>query len=416
MLSEMARYITHKEQPLSMGGCMSFVRLVIRGCDQPMYKRIHHRKLVGEIKNQFTTIKNELRAIFAYQNNKVLITSDIWTTGKHGLGYSCVIGHWIDDQWVLQKRILSFRVLDSPHTTNVIEVLQEYNLKRDMDNKVFSISFDNTSNNIASIDIFKRSQNPIMNGAMFHQKCACHILNLVVKAGLKIETVKLLIIKFKDALNHIVSNQEKKQQFTLMCINYGLSKLRVPWDIDTRWNSIYRFLHRCLPYHAVIGEFLRCFTPEGMTLEPSVEEWEQLERLQKFLETFFKAIVQLSRSYSPTSFELLKHLYSISKVYRELEQAETRDKSLTPIVDAMKQKFLKYWEDIPLLAIIANCLNPTYKKYYTIRMIQAYKDNLHLSNTGVEAYVNLKFDEMFNIYNSRMVDNQNPSSSRHAPR
>jgi uncharacterized protein YceK len=63
MLSEMSRYITHKEQPISMGGCMSFARLVIRGCAQPMYKMIHHRKLVGEIKNQFTTIKNELRAI-----------------------------------------------------------------------------------------------------------------------------------------------------------------------------------------------------------------------------------------------------------------------------------------------------------------------------------------------------------------
>ena len=206
------------------------------------------KKLVGEIKNQFTTIKNELRAIFAYQNNKVSITSDIWTAGKHGLGYSCVTGHWIDDQWVLQKRILSFRVLDSPHTANVIfksiiEILQEYNLKRDMDNKVFSISFDNASNNIASIDIFKRSLNPIMNGAMFHQKYDCHILNLVVKTGLKTETVKLLIIKFKDALNHIVSNQERKQRFALMCVNYGLSKLRVPWDIDTRWNSTYRFLH-----------------------------------------------------------------------------------------------------------------------------------------------------------------------------
>jgi hypothetical protein len=151
-----------------------------------------------------------------------------------------------------------------------------------------------------------------------------------------------LIIKFKDALNHIISNQERKQRFVLMCFNYGLSKLRVPWDIYTRWNSTYRFLHRCLPYHAVIGEFLRSSTLEGMTLEPSVEEWEQLERLRKFLEFFFKATVELSCSYSPTSFELLKHLYSISKVYRELEQTETRDKSLTPIVDVMKQKFLKY--------------------------------------------------------------------------
>jgi Domain of unknown function (DUF4413) len=103
-------------------------------------------------------------------------------------------------------------------------------------------------------------------------------------------------------------------------------------------------------------------------------------------------------------------------MYRELEQVETQDKSLTLIVDAMKQKFLKYWEDIPLVVIIASWLNPAYKKYYTIRMVQAYKNNLHLYNTEVEAYVNSQFDEMFNIYNSRMIDNQNMSSSRRAPR
>jgi hypothetical protein len=273
----------------------------------------------------------------------------------------------------------------------------------------------NVSNNIASIEIFKRSLNPIMNGEMFHQKCACHILNLVVKAGLKTEAVKLLIIKFKDALNHIVSSQERKQKFARLCVHYKMSKLKVPWDIDTRWNSTYRMLNRCLPYKAVIGEALRGSIPEGLALELTNGEWEQLERVKEFLKTFFTATVQLSCSYSPTSFELLKHLYNISKVYSELEQAEIHDKSLTPIVDAMKQKFLKYWEDVPLLAVIANCLNPAYKKYYTIKFIERYKDNLHLDKTGVEAYVDSKFNEMFNTYSSRMSGNQNPSSSRAGP-
>jgi hypothetical protein len=90
----------------------------------------------------------------------------------------------------IKKRILSFRVLESAYTANVIfksiiEVLQEYNIKRNMDNKIFSISFDNANNNIASIDIFKRSLNLIMNGTIFYQKCTCYILNLVVKAALK---------------------------------------------------------------------------------------------------------------------------------------------------------------------------------------------------------------------------------------
>ena len=341
MLSELARYITHKEQPISMGNCISFARLVIRGCGQPMYKRFHHRKMVNEIKNQFTDRKNELRAIFAIATNKVSITSDIWTAGKHGLGYSCITGHWIDANWVLQKRIISFRVLDSPHTAiiiyrSIMEVLEEYNLKRDLQNKIFSISFDNASNNIASIDHFKRSLNPIMDGAMFHQKCACHIINLVVKAGLKTTAVKELIVKFKGGLAHIFSNMERKQRFAALCNRMHLSRLRVPWDVDTRWNSTYRMLNRCLPYRAAIGEFLRNSNAEGSALEPSIAEWGQLARITNFLETFFQATVKLSCSYSPTAFELLKHLYQISKVYAELDAAETADSTLAPIVDAMK--------------------------------------------------------------------------------
>ena len=75
-----------------MGGCTAFARLVIRGCAQPLYKRMHHRKVVGEIKKQFIAIKDDLKGKFAYQSNKVSITSDIWTAGKHGLGYFVLLG------------------------------------------------------------------------------------------------------------------------------------------------------------------------------------------------------------------------------------------------------------------------------------------------------------------------------------
>jgi hypothetical protein len=77
----------------------------------------------------------------------------------------------------------------------IINVLHEYNLKRGLENKIFSISFDNASNNIKSIDYFTRALNPILDGRMFHQKCACHILSLTAKAGLKITSVNNLICK-----------------------------------------------------------------------------------------------------------------------------------------------------------------------------------------------------------------------------
>jgi hypothetical protein len=73
--------------------------------------------------------------------------------------------------------------MNYPHTAqiiyqSIINVLHEYNLKRDLENKIISISFDNASNNIKSINYFTRALNPIMDDRIFHQKCACHILSL----------------------------------------------------------------------------------------------------------------------------------------------------------------------------------------------------------------------------------------------
>jgi hypothetical protein len=171
--------------------------------------------MVSELKKHYVERKSELLAIFVVATYKIPITSDIWTAGKYILCYSCVTAHYIDHDWILQKKILSFRTMNYPHIAqiiyqSIINILHEYNLKRDLENKIFSISFDNASNNIKSIDYFICALNPIMDGIMFHQKCACHILSLTVKAGLKTTFVNNLIYKFKDDLHHIYSNNIKK--------------------------------------------------------------------------------------------------------------------------------------------------------------------------------------------------------------
>jgi hypothetical protein len=77
MLNEFVRYTFQKEQPISMDNCLNFTPLVIRDCDQPLYKRFHHRKMVADIKRQYNERKNDLLATFGYVNYKVSITSDI---------------------------------------------------------------------------------------------------------------------------------------------------------------------------------------------------------------------------------------------------------------------------------------------------------------------------------------------------
>jgi Domain of unknown function (DUF4413) len=62
--------------------------------------------------------------------------------------------------------------------------------------------------------------------------------------------------------------------------------------------------------------------------------------------------------FSITSFSI----FFSQKVYRDMEDIESLDSSLSPVVEAMKEKFLKYWEEVPVMIIIANCLHPSLKK------------------------------------------------------
>jgi Domain of unknown function (DUF4413) len=89
----------------------------------------------------------------------------------------------------------------------------------------------------------------------------------------------------------------------------------------------------------------------------------------------------------------------------EMKNIESLDSSLSLIVEAMKEKILKYWEEIPVVTIIANYFYPSFKKKYTVGLLQRYKQNLHLPTNEEDNRVNRLLEEMFNIYNSRRNTN-----------
>ena len=64
-------------------------------------------------------------------------------------------------------------------------VFREY----DIQNKIFSITFDNASNNKSAINLFVRTIREGPLGEIFHVRCMCHIINLIVQDGLKLITL-----------------------------------------------------------------------------------------------------------------------------------------------------------------------------------------------------------------------------------
>jgi hypothetical protein len=99
--------------------------------------------------------------------------------------------HYVSDDWTLQKRLISFKELPSPHTGLVIaKQLISTIVEWKIINKVTFITVDNASSNdvavtrLASVLESRSTRPPDMNAEYFHVRCLAHIINLIVKDGL----------------------------------------------------------------------------------------------------------------------------------------------------------------------------------------------------------------------------------------
>ena len=102
-------------------------------------------------------------------------------------GFLCITTYYIDSEWMLNKRIISFKTINTPHSgKNIATLINDEIIDLSIRDKIFTITLDNASNNDATIQKLKRfGQIKEDHAKLFHVCCCTHILNLIVKDGLK---------------------------------------------------------------------------------------------------------------------------------------------------------------------------------------------------------------------------------------
>ncbi|XVF28957.1 hypothetical protein REPUB_Repub15cG0077500 [Reevesia pubescens] len=103
--------------------------------------------------------KSRLKHMLKETPGKICLTSDLWTSITTD-GYICLTTHFIDANWKLQKRILTFSFMPPPHTgvalsEKVYGLLTEWEIK----SKVFSLTLENASTNDTFVDFLKSQLN-----------------------------------------------------------------------------------------------------------------------------------------------------------------------------------------------------------------------------------------------------------------
>jgi hypothetical protein len=84
----------------------------------PHWKMISHTTIKNDCISTYNIEKRKLKALLCGLD-KVNITTDIWTSAQR-VSYMVVTCHFIDFNWVLQKRVLSFCNIPSSHSGVVI--------------------------------------------------------------------------------------------------------------------------------------------------------------------------------------------------------------------------------------------------------------------------------------------------------
>lgn len=348
----------------------------------------------------------------------ICLTSDIGDFSDFDI--MCVTCHWIDKDWILQRRIIYFRSIAKHNniqiTDGILKCAEEYKCL----NKISAISFDNASSNGVAIEKIKMSAKPDFP-EIFHVRCLCHILQLVAQDGIRVVWEEF-ISPIRKAVLFIVNGGAKKHEYKKIVEQSGKKFKKLILDVDTRWNSTYDLLVRAYMYKEEITTFYNLHAPvDNFYGALSYTNWKYCLELLRFLEPFKDYTKVFSTQYSPNIHQALECVVNLSMHMNKFKDEHV----VTDMVPNMLEKFLKYFHPIPLSYAIGAILDPNIRLKMFHLFVDHYYDNLQIENPDLKNYDRKKYQEyvqtyMYNMYNKyqkrhaigKITNTQNASAPR----
>ena len=255
-----------------------------------------------------------------------------------------------------------------PHTKEVLsDVLMDFLLDWNMDRKVSTVTVDNYSSNDGMINILVEklclSDSLLLNGKIFHMRCAAHVLNLIVKEGL--DVIEVEIENFRESVACWLATPSRMEKF-----EDAARQLRIPCnkklslDCKTRWNSTYLMLSIAITYKDVFPRLKQ--REKYYMVVPSEEEWNMAKEICGRLKLFYNITELFSeRNYLTANTFFIKVCEIKEALYDWLICSNDVVKTMA---SSMLQKFDKYWSGCHIVMAIAAIFDPRYK----IKILEFY--------------------------------------------
>lgn len=284
----------------------------------------------------------------------------MWTSDQQVIQYMVVTCHFVDSTLSLQKCILNFLDVPTPHTGLVISnVLHKCLVEWGIEKNTWTCTFDNATNNDAAIKYLKDTLKYVvalpLDGKFFHIKCCVHILNILVQYGMT--EIESAVHNVRASVKYITNSVSLLQVFGDIVSQLRLPDIKLILDCGTRWNATYAMVVVAIGYKDVFSRYAD--KDLSYSFLPSDEDREKAKLVCNFLEEFDMITNLISGTDYPTSNLLLPELWHIKKILDEACSSE--DSCLMKMATKMKKKFDKYWGDCNLLISLAAILDPRNK-------------------------------------------------------
>ncbi|XP_031266505.1 zinc finger BED domain-containing protein RICESLEEPER 2-like [Pistacia vera] len=413
----LAQMIIVDEQPFSMVEEPSFRNFV--DSLQPLWTHISRFTAASDCMKIFNCEKVLLKNKLFSLKSRIALTTNIWTSIQNH-NYLCLIGHFIDDNWVLQKRILSFVTISSHKDKEIGKVVEKCILEWGIEKHVSTITVDNADANDVAIlylrDRLVDKNTLIMNCEYFHVRCIAHILNLIVRDGLS--EVKDCISRIRNSVKYVRSSPTRAQAFE-KCVKEERIAYKgvVCLDVATRWNSTYLMLDVAIKLKKAFQRLEDEDPNYSIDLShetPSVEDWEKATVFAKFLRVFYEVTKRMSMSKHVTCNNYFQEIVRI--VYYLNEWEKDSNSSLQGMSKKMREKFHKYYgsfDKVNVMVLIATVLDPRCKmKYVEWCYKKIYANDLQKVGmmSGILREVLQRFYEFYEKLVSSLEESQASSS------
>ncbi|KAK8936844.1 hypothetical protein KSP39_PZI012699 [Platanthera zijinensis] len=388
MRQVVAEWVLMHEISFSMVEDKGFNRMM--RCAQPLWEHISRFKVKKDCVTIYNNEKAKLKRLLD-ATSKMSLTTDLRKSKNQKMEYMVITVHFIDSNWKLQKRVLSFVHVPPPRRgIDICNAIYNCLMGWGVEHKIMSISMDNASANDVAMHHLKRNfyrtRKLLCGGKIFHVRCCAHILNLMVQDGLG--QIKEVIQNVRESVLYINASDARLIDFSKIVKTLSLPTRKLILDCKTRWNSTYQMLFTAVVlknafsmYSDMDDHFNTC---------PTQEEWEKVELVCEIWGVFNRTTNLISGSDYPTANLFLPEIYGIKII---LDRQVSDDRAFVrDMILKMKLKFDKYWGDCNILMSIASVLDPRWK----MRAIEFSFPKIYTNNEATQNIA--KVCEFFYMY------------------